>query len=209
MMSLLRFQAKSRLIQSIQTQTCRSISSSRPRRFPESSTASSKTSNAAKDETSAPAAAVPNSPSPFQLTPDLLKQQKVNKEVTRVPLSKSMSLNSILYLFFFCLLIHTLSMLIYFCHIGGYEAPTLLKAFGREVDTKLPDVESMTWEELFRLNNQKLDKMGMGVQDRRYLLWCLEKFRQGGDPKEYASEERPKKTERGWGPPVKKKKPTS
>ena len=74
------------------------------------------------------------------------------------------------------------------------------------MDTKLPDVETLEWEELFRLNNQKLNKMGLGVKDRRYLLWCLEKFRQGGDPRSFAKEEKPKKTVRGWGPPVRKTK---
>jgi hypothetical protein len=38
-----------------------------------------------------PATGVPNSPSPFQLTPELLRQQKVHKEVTRVPLDKRTS----------------------------------------------------------------------------------------------------------------------
>jgi hypothetical protein len=72
------------------------------------------------------------------------------------------------------------------------------------METKLPDVESLEWEEVFRLNNQKLDKLGLGFKDRRYLLWCLEKYRQGEDPRSFAKEETPKKTIRGWGPPVRK-----
>lgn len=36
----------------------------------------------------------------------------------------------------------------------------------------------------------------------RYLLWALEKFRQGLDPKDYAIEPKPKKKVRGWGPRV-------
>jgi hypothetical protein len=43
-----------------------------------------------------PAAAVPNTPSPFQLTPETLKQQKVSEEVTRVPLNKRTSSRHIL-----------------------------------------------------------------------------------------------------------------
>ncbi|CAG7854445.1 SubName: Full=Uncharacterized protein {ECO:0000313/EMBL:CCA75888.1} [Serendipita indica DSM 11827] len=123
-----------------------------------------------------PAAAVPNTPSPFQMTPEMIRQQKKSEEATRVPLDKR-----------------------------GYDTKSLLVAFGRKCETKLPDVDTLSWEELFRLNGQKLDKMGLTVQERRYLLWCLEKFRQGEDPKVYAREPQPKKTQRGWGPPIRKK----
>jgi len=43
---------------------------------------------------------------------------------------------------------------------------------------------------------------GVGVKDRRYILWCLNKFRLGEDPSEFAHAERPKKKIRGWGPSV-------
>ncbi|KIM21500.1 hypothetical protein M408DRAFT_29522 [Serendipita vermifera MAFF 305830] len=125
-----------------------------------------------------PAAAVPNTPSPFQLTPESLKQQKEVEAAARVPSNNR-----------------------------GYTTKTLLTEFGRGCDTKLPDVENMSWEELFRMNNQKLQKVGMEPTERRYLLWCLEKFRQGEDPKVYAREPPPKKKHRGWGPPAPKKKP--
>lgn len=80
---------------------------------------------------------------------------------------------------------------------GGHTTRSVLETFGRDTVSKLPDVDTMEWEELFRLNNQKLVKLGMGVQERKYLLWCLEKFRQGEDPKNFAKEEPKKKTVRG------------
>ncbi|KAG8819041.1 Vacuolar fusion protein mon1 [Serendipita sp. 401] len=123
-----------------------------------------------------PAAAVPNTPSPFQLTPEFLKQEHASELARRIPQNQR-----------------------------GYTPQTLLTAFGRSCETKLPDVETLSWEELFRLNNQKLNKLGLGVQERKYLLWCLEKFRQGEDPKKFAHNPPPKKTQRGWGPPVRKK----
>ena len=39
---------------------------------------------------------------------------------------------------------------------------------------------------------------------RRYLLWALEKYRQGGDPAKFAYDTKPKKKVRGWGPRVQK-----
>ncbi|PVF98083.1 hypothetical protein CPB86DRAFT_774964 [Serendipita vermifera] len=123
-----------------------------------------------------PAAGVPNTPSPFQLTPETLKQQNISEKITRVPLDKR-----------------------------GYTSQTLVAAFGRGLSGKLPDAEKVTWEELFKMDKKKLDTLGLTVQDRRYLLWCLEKFRQGKDPKAFAKEPPPKKTQRGWGPAVRKK----
>ena len=33
---------------------------------------------------------------------------------------------------------------------------------------------------------------------RRYILWCMEKYRQGFDIKDFAHEPKPKKKIRGW-----------
>lgn len=61
--------------------------------------------------------------------------------------------------------------------LDGYTVKELLITFGRSVDTKLPDVESMSWEELFRMNNQKLQKIGMEPTERRYVhLHVLVRF---------------------------------
>ncbi|KAG8820266.1 hypothetical protein FRC18_011772 [Serendipita sp. 400] len=87
-----------------------------------------------------PAAAVPNTPSPFQLTPEFLKQEHASELARRIPQNQR-----------------------------GYTPQTLLTAFGRGCETKLPDVETLSWEELFRLNNQKLNKLGLGVQERNAL----------------------------------------
>jgi len=177
-------------------------------RFPVSGRLFADTSNEKEPSTSAfrgePAAAVPNTPSPFQLTPEALKQQREVEEAARVPSSNRV--------WFSYVTRRNTDKNVW--NIGGYTVKTLLVTFGRGCDTKFPDVESMSWEELFRMNKQKLAKIGMEPKERRYvhffcglhqrlmhsvryILWCLEKFRQGEDPKEYAREPPPKKKHRG------------
>ncbi|KNZ73045.1 hypothetical protein J132_01430 [Termitomyces sp. J132] len=41
-----------------------------------------------------------------------------------------------------------------------------------------------------------------GILYRRYILWCMEKYRSGLPIESFAHEPRPKKTVRGWGPSV-------
>ncbi|KDR82665.1 hypothetical protein GALMADRAFT_58250 [Galerina marginata CBS 339.88] len=60
----------------------------------------------------------------------------------------------------------------------------------------------MAWEELWRLNGQALRKAGVAVRDRRYILWCMSKYRLGFSIGEFAHEPPPKKVVRGWGPKV-------
>ncbi|KAF8887169.1 IGR protein motif-domain-containing protein [Infundibulicybe gibba] len=74
-----------------------------------------------------------------------------------------------------------------------------LKAIGRSSETKLT-IEK--WEEFWATSGHDLRKAGLSVRDRRYILWCMEKYRQGLDTQEFAHEPRPKKTIRGWGPAV-------
>lgn len=56
---------------------------------------------------------------------------------------------------------------------------------------------------MFRLTSEKLKGEGVSPQHRKYILWSLEKFRQGEDPKEFAYDIKKKKV-RGWGPRVQK-----
>ncbi|KAJ7781775.1 hypothetical protein DFH07DRAFT_728977 [Mycena maculata] len=74
-----------------------------------------------------------------------------------------------------------------------------LKAIGRSSDTKL-SVES--WNDFWKQSGTNLKSAGVGVRDRRYILWCMEKYRSGLPVTEFAHEVRPKKTIRGWGPSV-------
>ncbi|KAF8526159.1 hypothetical protein JB92DRAFT_1190612 [Gautieria morchelliformis] len=84
--------------------------------------------------------------------------------------------------------------------VGSIQSPTdLLASFGRSCETKLK-VES--WDELWKMGGAGMRRAGVGVKDRRYILWSLEKFRQGHDPADFAHPERPKKKIRGWGPSV-------
>ncbi|KAJ7601585.1 hypothetical protein DFH06DRAFT_1261760 [Mycena polygramma] len=77
--------------------------------------------------------------------------------------------------------------------------PASPDAIGRSCDTKL-SIES--WEDFWRQDGQKLKSAGVGVRDRRYILWCMEKYRTGLPVDEFAHELKPKKTIRGWGPSV-------
>ncbi|KAJ6508534.1 hypothetical protein C8R45DRAFT_967743 [Mycena sanguinolenta] len=91
-----------------------------------------------------------------------------------------------------------------------------LKSIGRSSDTK---VSVETWDDLWQQDGTKLRSAGVGVRDRRfvrvescyryitqvshrYILWCMEKFRSGLSPEEFAYDPTPKKTIRGWGPTV-------
>ncbi|KAK7056939.1 hypothetical protein VNI00_002657 [Paramarasmius palmivorus] len=75
-----------------------------------------------------------------------------------------------------------------------------LKAIGRSMDSK---ISQDSWEEFWRsATGNQLRAKGLSVRDRRYTLWCMEKFRQGVPIEEFAYEPRPKKTIRGWGPAV-------
>jgi hypothetical protein len=83
MMSSFAFRRATRSIPTLATPVHRGVSLSASRHVGDASTS--------KSSSPLPAAGVPNSQSPFQLTPELLKQQKVHKEVTRVPLDKRTS----------------------------------------------------------------------------------------------------------------------
>ncbi|KAG5648436.1 hypothetical protein DXG03_005010 [Asterophora parasitica] len=74
-----------------------------------------------------------------------------------------------------------------------------LKAIGRSSETKVT-VEK--WDELWKLSGHDLKKSGLAVRDRRYILWCMEKYRSGLPISSFAHEPKPKKTVRGWGPSV-------
>lgn len=60
------------------------------------------------------------------------------------------------------------------------------------------------WDQMFRLTSEKLKGEGVAVKDRKYLLWSLEKFRQGENPRDFAYDIKKKKKVRGWGPRVQK-----
>ncbi|KAL0961248.1 hypothetical protein HGRIS_006210 [Hohenbuehelia grisea] len=77
----------------------------------------------------------------------------------------------------------------------GIETPEdFLKAIGRSCETKL-QVES--WEELFTSSGAVLKQKGVDVRDRRYMLWCMEKFRRGDAVSSFAYEAQVKKTIHG------------
>ncbi|TFY67862.1 hypothetical protein EVJ58_g1368 [Rhodofomes roseus] len=74
-----------------------------------------------------------------------------------------------------------------------------LKAIGRSADTKVT-VES--WEDLWSLNRLRMKEAGVEIKDRRYIMWCMGKYRLGEDPAEFAHPPRPQKKIRGHGPAV-------
>ncbi|KAH9980278.1 IGR protein motif-domain-containing protein, partial [Lactifluus volemus] len=83
---------------------------------------------------------------------------------------------------------------------GDITTPeTFLKAIGRGSETKMT---FDTWDALWKTDGQALKKAGLAVRDRRYILWAMERYRQQGNPVDYAHEPRPKKKIRGHGPAV-------
>jgi len=79
------------------------------------------------------------------------------------------------------------------------DAKSFLSAIGRSSSSKVKVGE---WEDLWKLNGQNLKEQGVAVRDRRYILWAMEKFRQGENPVQFAHELKPKKKIRGRGPAV-------
>lgn len=60
------------------------------------------------------------------------------------------------------------------------------------------------WDAMFALNSEKLKGAGVPVKDRKYILWSLEKYRQGERPADFAHDVKKPKKVRGWGPRVQK-----
>ncbi|KAG9000390.1 Vacuolar fusion protein mon1 [Tulasnella sp. 427] len=85
---------------------------------------------------------------------------------------------------------------------GSINTPSaFLAAIGRDSPKKLSGPLSgwQQWEDMWKTDGEVLKDAGVGVKDRRYFLWCLEKFRAGGDPSEFAIPAKPKKKFRGYG----------
>ncbi|KAK4691321.1 hypothetical protein P7C70_g9378, partial [Phenoliferia sp. Uapishka_3] len=77
-------------------------------------------------------------------------------------------------------------------HAGPYQTPLdVLSASKRKLETYAPKLGS--WEEMFTKTSADLRDAGMTIKERRYTLWLLEKFRQGGDVKAVAIAAPPKK----------------
>ncbi|KAF9013404.1 hypothetical protein BDQ17DRAFT_1169342, partial [Cyathus striatus] len=74
-----------------------------------------------------------------------------------------------------------------------------LKAIGRNLQSKV-SIEG--WVQFWHTKGRDLKDTGVGVKDRKYILWCMEKYRRGFPIKEFAHDASPKKTIRGWGPAV-------
>ncbi|KIM56809.1 hypothetical protein SCLCIDRAFT_131762 [Scleroderma citrinum Foug A] len=70
-----------------------------------------------------------------------------------------------------------------------------LKAIGRGSEKK---VSMDSWEAFWRTNGWELKGANVAVKDRRYILWCMEKYRQGVPIEQFAHESKPKKKIRGY-----------
>ncbi|KAK0201850.1 hypothetical protein DFS33DRAFT_1264753 [Desarmillaria ectypa] len=85
-------------------------------------------------------------------------------------------------------------------HVESVNTPgEFLKSIGRSMETKY-SVEN--WEEFWAKTGADLKEAGLAIRDRRYMLWCMSKYRRGFPFEEFAHELPPKKTVRGWGPSV-------
>ncbi|KAG8935655.1 Vacuolar fusion protein mon1 [Tulasnella sp. 419] len=87
---------------------------------------------------------------------------------------------------------------------GPIQSPVqFLNAIGRDSADKLGNVASnWTWEEMWSVKADTLKNAGVTVKDRKYLLWAMQKYREGGEPTSFAIPLKPKKKVRGWGPRV-------
>ncbi|PIL22517.1 hypothetical protein GSI_15206 [Ganoderma sinense ZZ0214-1] len=92
--------------------------------------------------------------------------------------------------------VEELEKLRYRSRVGIRTPEAFLKAIGRSCETKLTGVQS--WSQLWQTDGFQLKKAGLGVRDRRYILWSMEMFRQGEDPAEFAHRAKPAKKIRGY-----------
>jgi len=83
---------------------------------------------------------------------------------------------------------------------GSIQSPTaLLSLSARGLESyaaKLLPAEASAkeqWAKLFTASSAELAEAGMSVQERRYTLWLLQKYRQGADPAKAAHPAPPKK----------------
>ncbi|PBK74799.1 uncharacterized protein ARMOST_10809 [Armillaria ostoyae] len=83
---------------------------------------------------------------------------------------------------------------------GSVNTPEeFLKSIGRSMETKY---SAESWEEFWTKTGANLKEAGLAIRDRRYMLWCMSKYRRGFPLEEFVHEPPPKKTVRGWGPSV-------
>ncbi|KAG8971890.1 hypothetical protein FRC05_010559 [Tulasnella sp. 425] len=95
---------------------------------------------------------------------------------------------------------------------GDISTPAaFLGAIGRDSAKKLsgPLAGWQEWDDMWKTNGDVLKDAGVAVKDRRYFLWCLEKFRAGGDPSEFAIPAKPKKKVRGNHHPIRQQQAQS
>ncbi|CAO1632399.1 unnamed protein product [Parajaminaea phylloscopi] len=69
-------------------------------------------------------------------------------------------------------------------------------------DSSLLGLLGDDWDKMWTLTSSDFKTAGVGVQQRRYVLWAMEKFRQGWKPEDFKIVPKPKKRVRGWGPRV-------
>ena len=77
---------------------------------------------------------------------------------------------------------------------AGVTLQSFLTSLGRGAETK---VKADDWKSFWKMDGHDFRKAGLSIRDRRYIMWCMEKYRQGLDPKEFAHEAQPNKKIRG------------
>ncbi|KAK0553012.1 hypothetical protein OC846_002332 [Tilletia horrida] len=89
---------------------------------------------------------------------------------------------------------------------GAGESKDGAAAGGNSASVQVSTAESSTDGDVSARAGKQINKDlragGVTVKDRRYILWALEKYRQGQDPAKFSIGVKPKKTIRGWGPRV-------
>lgn len=64
-------------------------------------------------------------------------------------------------------------------------------------DSSLLGALGESWSDLWKCDSHKLKEAGVGVKERRYVLWSMEKYRQGYEPHQFRIKPKKKKIVRG------------
>lgn len=71
-------------------------------------------------------------------------------------------------------------------------------------DSSVTDSLPEDWNEFFSLQSKDLDEKGLSASDRKYILWAMERYRQGYNIRRIAYQDKSKKVVRAHGPRVQK-----
>ena len=66
-----------------------------------------------------------------------------------------------------------------------------------QADSSVVEAVGEDWKAFFTMKSQSFEERGVGAKERKYILWAMERFRQGYNPYNIAYNPKPKKVVRG------------